>query len=63
LQKVGGLFPKCIVYNVTGFSLPPIITDGHYITEKLFNMAKNSETVNQSINPVGPNKVKQLKIC
>jgi hypothetical protein len=34
--------PKCIV-----FSLPPIITVRHHITEKLLSMAKNSKTINQ----------------
>jgi hypothetical protein len=50
LQKVGGLFPNTL-YNVSGFSLPPINTDRHHITEKLLSMAKNSnQSINQSIN-------------
>jgi hypothetical protein len=48
LLKVGGLFPNAL-YNVSGFSLPPIITDRHHITEKLLSMAKNSK---QSINHI-----------
>jgi hypothetical protein len=46
LRKVGGLFTSAL-YNVSGFSLPPIITDCHRIIEKLLSMAKNSK---QSIN-------------
>jgi hypothetical protein len=34
LQKVGGLFPNAL-YNVSGFSLPPIINDRQHITEKI----------------------------
>jgi hypothetical protein len=39
LQKVSGLFPNAL-YNVCGFSLPPIKTDRHHITEKLLSMVK-----------------------
>jgi hypothetical protein len=28
------------MYNVSGFSLPPIIIDRHHITEKLLSMAE-----------------------
>jgi hypothetical protein len=40
LWKVGGLFPNTL-YNVSGFSLPHILTDSHQISEKLMSMAKN----------------------
>jgi hypothetical protein len=33
LRKVGGFFPNTL-HNVSGFSLPPIKTDHHHITEK-----------------------------
>jgi hypothetical protein len=50
LWKVGGLFPSTL-YNVPGFSLPPIKPDHHQITEKCLSMAKNSkQSINQSIN-------------
>jgi hypothetical protein len=42
LRKVGGLFPNTL-YSVSGFSLPPIKTDCHNITEKVLSMAKNDE--------------------
>jgi hypothetical protein len=48
MRKVNDLFPNAL-YNVSGFSLPPI-TDSHHITEKLLSMAKNSK---QSINRTG----------
>jgi hypothetical protein len=51
MQKVGGLFPNALYINVSGFSLPPIITDRHHITEKLLSMAKNSK---QSIHLLLP---------
>jgi hypothetical protein len=31
------------MYNVSGFSLPPIKTDCHRITEELLNVAKNAK--------------------
>jgi hypothetical protein len=40
--KVDDLSPNTL-YNVFGFSLPPIKTDRHHITEKLLSMAKNDE--------------------
>ena len=46
LRKVGGLSPNTL-YNVSGFSLPPIKTDRHHITEKLFSMAKNYKQTNK----------------
>jgi hypothetical protein len=33
----------CIMYNVSGFSLPPIKTDRHHITEEFLSMAKNDK--------------------
>jgi hypothetical protein len=42
LRKVGGLSPNTL-HNVSGFSLPPIKTDHHHITEKLLSMAINDK--------------------
>jgi hypothetical protein len=42
--------------NVSGFSLPPIKTDCHNITEKLLIMAKNDEQANKFM-------FKKLTIC
>jgi hypothetical protein len=39
---VSGLFPNA-VHNVSGFSLPSVITDSHHLTEKLLSMAKKSK--------------------
>jgi hypothetical protein len=49
LRKVGGLFPNAS-YNVSGFSLPPTITDRHHITEKMLSMAKNTKQTNKQTN-------------
>jgi hypothetical protein len=46
LRKVGGLSPNTL-YNVSGFSLPPIKTDRHHITERLLSMAKNDKQTNK----------------
>jgi hypothetical protein len=46
MRKVGGLFPNTL-YNAFGFSLPPVKTDRHHITEKLLSMAKNDKQTNK----------------
>jgi hypothetical protein len=49
LRKVSGLFPN-ILYNVHGFSLPPIKTVRHHITEKkcwLWRKKINKQTKEQ----------------
>jgi hypothetical protein len=35
--------PKIHLYDVTGFSLPPLKIDRHHIIEKLLSMAKNDK--------------------
>jgi cytosine/uracil/thiamine/allantoin permease len=35
--------PQNTLYNVSGFSLPPIKTDRHHITEKLLSIVKNDK--------------------
>ena len=49
LWKVGGLSPNTL-YNVSGFSFPPIKTDRHHVTEKLLSMAKNYKQTNPKFN-------------
>jgi hypothetical protein len=47
LWKVGGLFSNTL-YNISEFSLPPIKTDRHHITEKLWSVAKSDKQTNKS---------------
>jgi hypothetical protein len=47
LRKVVGLSPY-ILYDVSGFSLPPIKSDHHHIIEKLLSIAKKWQTKRQS---------------
>jgi hypothetical protein len=42
LAEVGVLSLNTL-YNVSGFSLPPIKTDRHHMTEKMLSMAKNDK--------------------
>jgi hypothetical protein len=51
LRKVGGLFSNTL-YNLFEFSLPPIKTDRHNVTEKLSSMAKIDEQINNKFADV-----------